>query len=283
MYIYKCILIFVFLHSDGKPTDYAGERVADHIVSYMKKQSLPALSIVVKENFEKFTKENDVVVVAFAKKDSDIESFRGLAEEHRNDFVFGYISDEETAKKEGVKIPGIALYKQFDDGKAIYAGEFGKKVAIEKFLRDESVPLFDQIGGHNYQKYMDMKLPLAFTFFSSEEELEKLAKDIKPLAKENKGKVNFVSIDFTKFGGYAKSLNLKGEKAPMFAIHDVAKDVKFPLDGEFKLDAVKKLVKGVVDGSAKPVLKSEPIPEKNDGDVTIVVGDNYKEASKIWI
>ncbi|RVW38754.1 Protein disulfide isomerase-like 1-4 [Vitis vinifera] len=52
---------------------------------------------------------------------------------------------------------------------------------------------------------------------------------------------------------------------------------KFILDGEVTLDKVKAFGEDFLEDKVKPFFKSDPIPESNDEDVKIVVGDNFDE------
>lgn len=125
-------------------------------------------------------------------------------------------------------------------------------------------------------------LPLAYIFSETAEERESLAKDLKKLAEKFKGKINFATIDAEAFGQHAGNLNLEVGKWPAFAIQDTAKNQKFPYAeaGDVKKLTEKLLSKFVEDyseGKVEPSIKSEPIPEKQDGPVTIVVAKNYEE------
>jgi hypothetical protein len=69
------------------------------------------------------------------------------------------------------------------------------------------------------------------------------------------------------------------EKWPAFAIQDVTKNQKFPFDQAKDITAadIETFVTSFLDGSLKPSVKSEPIPEKQEGPVTVVVGHTYKD------
>lgn len=106
-----------------------------------------------------------------------------------------------------------------------------------------------------------------------------MAQTLKPLAVKFKGKVNFATIDAKAFGAHAGNLNLDPEKFPSFAIQETTKNQKFPFDQSKKLteEDVGKFVQDFVDGKVEPSIKSEPIPETQDGPVEIVVAHNYEE------
>ena len=99
------------------------------------------------------------------------------------------------------------------------------------------------------------------------------------MAEKQRGKVNLATIDAKAFGAHAGNLNLDPEKFPAFAIQETAKNQKFPFDQAKKLSAkeVGKFVQDFVDGKLEPSIKSEPIPETQDGAVRVVVAHNYQE------
>ena len=102
---------------------------------------------------------------------------------------------------------------------------------------------------------------------------------MKPLAEKYKGKINFATIDAKAFGAHAGNLNLEVGKWPAFAIQETAKNQKFPYDQSVTITEkdIGKFVQDFVDGKIEPSIKSEPIPEKQEGPVTVIVAHNYKE------
>jgi protein disulfide-isomerase A1 len=105
-----------------------------------------------------------------------------------------------------------------------------------------------------------------------------LAGELKALAEKHKGKINFATIDAKAFGAHAGNLNLEVGKWPAFAIQDTVKNQKFPFSGsEISEKHVGEFVQDYVDGKIEPSVKSEPIPEKQEGPVTVIVAKNYKD------
>ena len=123
---------------------------------------------------------------------------------------------------------------------------------------------------------------MAYIFAAKPEERKELADTLKPLAEKHKGKINFATIDASSFGAHAGNLNLEVDKWPAFAIQDIAKNLKFPFDQSKKLTEkdVGSFVDDYVSGKVKPSIKSEPVPEKQEGPVTVVVAHNYNEIVK---
>ncbi|KAF9426394.1 protein disulfide-isomerase precursor [Podila epigama] len=242
---------------NGNSSEYPGPRKADGIVSYLKKQNQPALTILSAETAADFSASDKVVIIGVLPADSEKrEILLNVAERLRDDYTFGVV--EESAD---LKTPGIVLYKKFDEGK-----------------NTNGVPIMDEIGPNNYASYMESGLPLGYFFFSTPEQRAQYGAEIEALAKELRGKMNFVYIDGTKFGAHASNLNLK-ENWPAFGIQNVKNGAKYPVDqaDELTIEKIKAVATGVLDGSLEPSIKSEAIPESNDGPVKVVVADSYKE------
>lgn len=122
-------------------------------------------------------------------------------------------------------------------------------------------------------------IPLAYLFAESPEDIEKYAEMLRPIAKDHKGKINIATVDATLFGPHAANINLNPEKFPAFAIQDTINNKKYPFDQSKKITDknIRRFVEGVLDGKIEPNVRSQPIPEKQEGPVTVVVGRTYNE------
>ncbi|KAG8954777.1 protein disulfide-isomerase precursor [Tulasnella sp. 419] len=267
----------------GKPTDYGGPRKSDGIVSYMIKQSLPAVSEVTAANHDEFKSSDRVVVIAYLPSSTEAPApiFSQVADAHRDDYLFGLVSDEAAIKAAGVTPPAIVLYKQFDEGRNDFPSKGiadTSRVNLEKFVTENALPLMDEISGENYPTYSQSGIPLAYLFVDPSTDGKDATIDaIKPVAKKFRGKVNFVWIDALKYGEHAKTLNLKPDSLPAFVVQDMESGFKYPLDQSnppsFAL--VDDLVEKLVAGKLEPSLKSEPVPEAQNEPVTVIVGTEY--------
>ncbi|KAJ2047858.1 protein disulfide-isomerase precursor [Coemansia sp. S16] len=264
---------------NGDFATYNGTRKEGGIISYMRKQLLPALSVLDQDSFTKFTKSERVVVVGFVE---DVESpeyaeLELLAKELRDDLLFGVVKSAEMAKEHGIAGPGVVVYKEFDDGKDVFDGKITAD-ELRSFIKASSVPIFGEITGENYATYAQTGLPFGFAFFDSEETRKELEEQIYPIAKECKGVISFVLIDATKYSSQADHLNLKHEW-PALAIQNQTSLAKFPFpqDKDLTKANVQSFVKDFAEGNLKPSYKSEAIPESNDGNVFVMVSEQFNE------
>ena len=122
-------------------------------------------------------------------------------------------------------------------------------------------------------------IPLAYIFAETQEERDELSKALKPIAEKHRGAVNFATIDAKAFGAHAGNLNLENEKFPAFAIQETVKNTKFPFDQtkEITAESIGSFVQDFVDGKIEPSVKSEAVPEKQEGPVHVVVANNYQD------
>ena len=134
----------------------------------MTKQALPAVSTLEKDKLEEFKTADKVVLVAyFAADDKTSNStFLEVANSLRDDYLFGAISDADTAKAEGVSQPSIVLYKSFDEGKNTFTEKFDKD-AIKKFAKTSATPLVGEVAPETYQSYMDVSRKIIFAVETS--------------------------------------------------------------------------------------------------------------------
>jgi len=104
-------------------------------------------------------------------------------------------------------------------------------------------------------------------------------------SEENKNKAIFVYCGITDAFHHAVAEFLDVEKSDLPAIRIMTQD---PLEGiqkyvyeesvlEMTVEKLTKFVDNVLNGDGDHLHKSEEIPEKNDGPVTIIVGDTFDE------
>lgn len=164
------------------------------------RQSLPAVSVVTAENHTEFQAADRIVIIAYLDV-ADTESaivFNAFADAHRDDYLFGVSHDSASTQK--VTAPAIVLYKTFDEGRNDYEGEISVD-GLSQFVVENSVALLDEISPENFAMYSEAGLPLAFIFVEeSDPKRAEITKALEPVAREYKGKLNFVWIDATKVG-----------------------------------------------------------------------------------
>lgn len=293
----------------GVASDYSGTRKTDGIVSYMKKQALPAVSEVTAANHDEFKAADKVVLVAYADaSDSKTQkTFKDFADVYRDDYLFGLSTDAAAIAAAGVTPPAVVMYKTFDEGRNELEGDITDD-SLFLFAKEHSVPLLDEISPDNFATYAEAGLPLAYIFIpSTDSNRAEVVKAVEPVAREHKGKINFVWIDANKvrlplsrsscaprrsctpgltlpsptpsqFADHAKSLNLQEPTWPAFAIQNIQEMTKYPLDQSKPVDhdTVAAFVKDFVAGNIKASIKSQKAPVQ-DEPVFVLVADEFDD------
>jgi len=273
----------LFRNGNTQPTDYTGERSTQALVSFMKRQALPAISTLsTSEETEKFAKGDRVVIVGFFDNhdSQEYKSFQEAADSLRNEFVFGVVIGNSAINKEyGVETPNVVLFKQFDEGKNILGSSNFNEITV--FIKTNSVPLIDEIGPENYKMYSESGIPLAYLFVDSKVEGQKdtYLERIHSIAQGTKGKLNWVWIDWSKYAKHSEKLGLSGAVVPAVAIEDIGQGKHFAFDetAEITTANVQSWVNQYIEGKLAPTVKSEPIPESNNEPVKIVVANNFNQ------
>ncbi|KAF5390557.1 hypothetical protein D9757_002756 [Collybiopsis confluens] len=272
------------VYKSGTPAEYHGPRKADGIISYMVKQSLPAVTKVTSSNLAEFKTADKLVAVAYMSSatDAPAEQFNLLAEAHRDDYLFGMSTDQDVFSADGVTPPAVVVYRSYDEPRVAYPYPIADAQVsdFDEWLTDLSIPVIDEVSSDNYAVYAQSLKPLAYVFLDpSAETKEEVIAAVRPVAQEFRSKVNFVWIDAIKFGDHAKALNLQEPKWPSFVIQDLEKQLKYPLsqDKEVTTDAIKSWTKAFVNGELEPELKSQPIPESQDESVYNLVGKEFEQ------
>ncbi|XP_067001320.1 protein disulfide-isomerase A3 [Anabrus simplex] len=267
-------------------SEYNGPRDAGGIVKYMKAQVGPSskeLNSV--DAVNDFTSKDDVAVVGFFESDSDLKSaFLKLADKLREKVRFGHSSDKEVLKKFGhtnaiVLFRPPHLHNKFEPDSVKYEGA-SKREAIESWINENYHGL---VGHRQRDNTNDFKNPLVVAYY---------AVDYVKNAKGTnywRNRILKVAKDFASSFTFAISakddfqheLNefgydyVKGDKPIVFARD--AKNRKFIMHDEFSVDGFLSFLKKLKEDALEPYIKSEPIPEENNGPVTVAVAKNFDE------
>jgi protein disulfide-isomerase A1 len=245
----------------------------------MNKQLLPPVSELTQTTFEGFSMSDKVVAIAFFDKDDKAtnETFTKVASALREEFLFGATNDAALAEKHGVKVPGLAVFKTFDEGKDVHEGALDE-ASITSFVKSAAIPLLGEIGPETYQGYMSSGIPLLYLFVEEDDEKTAISEWLSKIAKEVKGKLNIATIDAKQFGGHAANLNLK-EEWPAIAIQNTETQEKYPFPQDEKMTArsVAQYVKDYLSGKLSPSIKSQEIPTEQPDNVYTVVQKTFNE------
>ncbi|QLQ78700.1 hypothetical protein HG537_0B00490 [Torulaspora globosa] len=275
-------------HDVENPKDYEGARSAEAIINYMLKQTLPVVQVFdAEEPLKEFLANATLPVIISNGAAALNETFYQTANKYSDEYSF--VTYPGSKSELSLQLPGVSE-------PIVYNGDVkkieGSPEVLENWLKVEALPYFGEVNGDTFAAYMESGLPLAYFFYTNEDELKEFTPFFTELAKQHRGKLNFAGLDSRKFGRHAESLNMR-QQFPLFAIHNITSNLKYGLpqlaEEEFdKLtDAVsletkhiKKLVNDLLSGKAEPIVKSEDIPEVQESNVYKIVGKTHDDLVK---
>lgn len=236
------------------------------------------------ENHEEFKAADKFVAIAYLASSTEppAPEFSAVADLHRDDYLFGEVTDPAVAEAAGVKTPAVVVYRRYDEPSTEYPYPITSATVkdFEDWFAELAIPIIDEVSGENYGLYAGSAKPLAYLFLDpTSEDKDTHIATIRPIAQKYKSKINFVWIDAVKFSEHGKALNLQEKKWPSFVVQDLQKQLKYPLDQsqEFTVAAVDAWVERYVSGTLEPSLKSEPIPKSQNEAVYTLVGKSFED------
>ncbi|KAK9890375.1 hypothetical protein WA026_010468 [Henosepilachna vigintioctopunctata] len=267
--------------------EYNGPREASGIVKYMKAQVGPSSrELKTIEDLEKFLRaENDVSVVGFFEKESDLKTaFLKIADKLREKVRFAHSSHKEVLNNQEAK-DNIVLFRpaifnnKFEDNSITYSGKADSS-SIGDFISKNYYGLCGHRKMDNKQEFQN---PLVVAYYAVDYVKNPKGTNywrnrILKVAQQFKNKINFAISSKDEL---AQELNeygvdfIKEDKPRVFARDE--KNQKFIMEDDFSVEALETFVKNLLDGKLTPYLKSEPIPDNSEVAVKVAVAKNFDE------
>lgn len=278
---FPTILFFV----DGEHMPYNGQRTKEGIVTWIKKKTGPGIyNITTTEEAEKILTSESRVVLAYLNALKGPESEELAAASRLEDDVNFYQTAEPNVAKlfhidVEVKRPALVLLKKEAEKISYFDGQFAKST-IHEFVVANKLPLVTTFTRESGASIFESQIKKQLLLFATAKAADRVLPIFQEAAKLFKGKILFVYIqvdDEDTGKPVAEYFGVTGDAPKVLAYSGTEDARKYVLDGEVTLDKLKDFGEGFVEGTLKPVYKSDPIPETNDGDVKIVVGNNFDE------
>uniref|UniRef100_A0A0E9XAJ8 Protein disulfide-isomerase n=1 Tax=Anguilla anguilla TaxID=7936 RepID=A0A0E9XAJ8_ANGAN len=281
---------------DGEDSGgYDGPRTADGIVSHLKKQAGPA-SVEVKTvaEFEKFVGDRDASIVGFfADGGSSAQAeFLKSANSLRESYRFAHTNAEELLKKHDIEGEGIILFRpprlsnKFEESSVQFSEDKTTSGKIKKFIQDNIFGMCAHMTEDNKDQLKGKDLLVAYYDVDYEKNPKgsnywrnRVMKVAKSFLDQGKN-LAFAVASKNSFSHDLSELGLDGSsgEVPVVGIR-TSKGDKYVMQEEFSRDgkALERFLQDYFDGKLKRYLKSEPIPESNDGPVKVLVAENFDE------
>ncbi|CAN1253205.1 Protein disulfide isomerase-like 1-4 [Linum perenne] len=282
---YPTLYFFV----DGVRKPYPGQRTKDAIVTWIKKKIGPGISnVTTLDDAERILTSESKVALAYLNSlvGSESEELAG-ASRIEDDVNFYQTVNPEVAKlfhlDPEAKRPALIMIKKEAEKLSYFVpffveGNFSKS-AIAEFVFANKLPLVTIFTRENAPAVFESQIKKQLILFASKNDSESVLPPFQEAAKAFKGKLICVFVDMdnedvgkpvSEYFGIATSPKLIG-----YTGNEDTK--KFVMDKDVTVDNIKAFGQDFIDDSLKPFYKSDPIPETNDGDVKVVVGNNFDE------
>lgn len=257
----------------GLPVDYDGARDLNALSSWALRKTSPPVQQLSADAAKAFSHG---FLGTFSEEGR--KAFTAAATEIEFDgWQFGEVS-AEVAKELGLNVDEPRFYSDLQSEPVSFAitGESTTQDFMSKLCR-YGYAAGDEISQAVYQRLEQCGRPFVIYFYKTVEEGKAFVDSVSDFA----GKVGVSVGDGVRWKDIISRLGGTGNVVPTVVAFiekkgepvNVAWDEEKPLTAE----SVKEWLKEVVEGTAKSFLKSEPIPENNDGPVTVLVGKNFVE------
>lgn len=275
----------VYFFIDGEKRPYTGARTKDAIVTWIKKKIGPGIyNITTVDDAERILTSESKVVLGYVNSLVGVESDQlAAASRGEDDVNFYQTVNPDVAKffhfDPEVKRPALILLKKEEQKISYFDGDFVKS-AIADFVFANKLPLVNIFTRESAPSIFESPIKKQILLFATSNDSEKILPEFQEAAKSFKGKLVFVYVELDN-EDYGKpvadyfGVTGDGPKVLAYTGNDDAK--KYTLDGEVAFEKIKAFAADFLEEKLKPFYKSDPIPETNDGDVKIVVGNNFDE------
>ncbi|MCO5548524.1 hypothetical protein L7F22_062724 [Adiantum nelumboides] len=289
--------LVIFQNAGSTTRPYKGPLYADGVVAYLTKQaSPPCPQITSSDEGVKLAQAADFLVVGvFPGSDSSndlVKSFISVAAELQSDYDIKYTLDESflAVVPDSIAIdaskPSIYVFKSFDEGLHVFQGgvDFTQAEAVKKLLDDVSMP---HVVWFNKDPVQQEYLTKIFSEYTEDAQayllvdaaaphFDELQTAYKQMAKENHGKgLRFIAANMVDGKPVIEYFGVKEEKLPVFFIRSSDEKKKYVLD-QADAASMAAWLQGYFRGEVAEYLKSEPVPEQNEGPVKVVVRDTME-------
>lgn len=264
--------------------DYNGPREAAGIAKYMKAQTGPASKdLLTVAEIEDYLKVQETTVIGFFEKETDLKTvFLKYADKFREKLRFGHSSAADVLKNYK-ETNAIVLFRapqyqnKFEPNSVTFKGSSLDELTT--FVKENYHGL---VGHRTRDLAQDFKHPFVIAYYSVDYAKNPKGTNywrnrILKVAKEYSGDYRFAvsSKDDFQHELNEYGYDYTGEK-PVVLARD-KDNQKFIMTSEFSVENLQQFLSDLEEGNLEPYLKSEAIPESNDGPVKVAVAKNFDE------
>ncbi|KAI4334405.1 hypothetical protein L6164_019103 [Bauhinia variegata] len=275
----------IYFFIDGIHKPYTGQRTKDAIVTWIKKKIGPGINnVTTLDDAERILTSENKVVLGFLNSLVGPESEELAAASRLEDDVNFYQTVNPDVAKlfhidANAKRPALVLLKKEEEKLNLFDDQFTKS-AIADFVNSNKLPLVTAFTRESAPSIFESPIKKQLLLFVTSNDSGKFVPVFQEAAKSFKGKLIFVHVEMDNEDvgkPVSDYFGITGNAPTVIAYTGNDDGKKFLLDGEITVDKIKAFGEDFLEDKLKPFFKSDPIPESNDGDVKIVVGNNFDE------
>ena len=181
-----------------KPNVYSGGLLAEDIYTWIKRKMDPPSELVDEQRLEAFQKEEKILVVFYGDPESkEFEQYkRATFADIKGKYV--HVTDKKMKLPQGLKMPGIAVFRNFDDPVRVFIGPITTE-AIEEFVKELSVPRCVELILEYFEEIFEPGKPSLFLFYDEKNPDQNKTKELFcKSAEKKKAKVKYVFSGITE-------------------------------------------------------------------------------------
>ncbi|XP_077977959.1 protein disulfide-isomerase A4-like [Glandiceps talaboti] len=275
----------------GKDYEYSGPREEMGIINYMMTQSGDSSKVKAdKKALKEFlSDEQDVTIAGFFESEDDklYQTYLDAGNNLRDDFKFGHTFDKDSMDHYKVKPGSVVVFvperfhSKYEPKRHVFNKASGTVTELQDFYNKNQVPLVGHRTSRNEKKRYTNK-PLVVVYYTVDfsfdhrkatqiwrNKVVEVAKDFKD--------ITFAISDEDDFSKELDELGLadSGEEINVAVFAQDGRKYKMEPEEDFDGEVLHEFVQKFEDGDLDPVIKSQPVPKKNDGPVKIVVGKTF--------
>ncbi len=280
------------LFREGRVFDYKGSPEKANIVAYMREQHRSPSEeksnvFAIKNHMDR----NEATVIGFFEsKSSDLfEEFMAAANEMRGTLRFMHTFDKSAAKEFGVEVDTVSVFlpEIFSSPNEDKVKSLTKKSAtakeIDTFIRKNSAPLVGQRTKRNLFKYAERPLVVVYYDVNYDHQYVKDTQHIRDKVVEVAKKYGSSGLKFAissdeEFESEIKTFGFAESNADVY-VACFSEKQKFRMevneDEDFEAETLTKFVEDLLANKLSPYMKSQPVPQEQEGPVLEMVADNY--------
>ena len=274
-----CLLLYF---RNGEKTEYTGGRTTDTIISWVTKKSGPASLAVDCDGLAKSVEDNKFVIAYFGKSEGAMYTEAHLGYANSEDKIaFVHVEDAACAKTKGVEAGSMMFFRKFETTEMKYEGKPDKD-SLAAFVKPLMVPTVFEFSEDEIEAVFGQQQTTLILFRSNTDKDAAYMNVFEDAAKVNKGKMLFSYSDVAEGiqQRLAEFMGLTEEALPTLRAIIPAGMKKFTAEtkpADLTVDIITTFIDDVLAGKVAPSLKSEPIPEKQDEAVKVIVGKQFTE------